>query len=122
MKRHILRTQDQTDISIMGGYGGAPHRTVSYARTKEWNRGHIPYKCCKGAHVAVTGGAIGIGFELAREAIARGAAAVSLIDIAECSRAVTLLVDEAANGVSAVFRAKIAAFKADVSSFEEVNN
>lgn len=122
MKRHILRTQDQTDISIMGGYGGAPHRTVSYARTKEWKRGHIPYKCCKGAHVAVTGGAIGIGFELAREAIARGAAAVSLIDIAECSRAVTLLVDEAANGVSAVFRAKIAAFKADVSSFEEVNN
>lgn len=104
----------------MGGYGGAPHRTVSYARTKEWKKGHIPYECCKGAHVAVTGGAIGIGFELAREAIARGAAAISLIDIADCSRAMELLVDEAADGVSAVFRAKIAAFKADVSNYEEV--
>lgn len=103
----------------MGGYGGTPHRTISYARTKEWQRSHIPYKCCKGAHVAVTGGAIGIGFELAREAIARGAAAITLIDIADCSRAVALLRDEAADGVSAVFRAKIAAFKADVSSFDE---
>ena len=105
----------------MGGYGGAPHRTISYARTKEWEKGHLPYKCCKGAHVVVTGGAIGIGFELAREAIARGAAAISLIDVADCSRAVAMLIDEAADGVSAVFRANIAAFKADVSDYEEVN-
>lgn len=106
----------------MGGYGGTPHRTISYARTKEWKRGHIPYQCCKGAHVAVTGGAIGIGFELAREAIARGAAAISLIDIADCSKAILSLRDEAADGVSAVFRAKIAAFKADVSNFDEVHS
>ncbi|EIE20459.1 NAD(P)-binding protein [Coccomyxa subellipsoidea C-169] len=67
------------------------------------------------------GGAIGIGFELAREAIARGAAAVSLIDIADCSKAVLALRDEAADGVSAVFRAKIASFKADVSNFDEIS-
>lgn len=104
------------------GYSGASHRTVSYARTKEWRLGHIPYNCCKGAHIAVTGGAIGIGFELAKEAIARGAAAISLIDIADCTKAVKVLVNEAADGVSAVFRAKVAAFKADVSNFDEVSS
>lgn len=51
-----------------------------------------------------------------------GAAAISLIDIADCTKAVKVLVNEAADGVSAVFRAKVAAFKADVSNFDEVSS
>lgn len=104
----------------MGGYFGSSHRKISYARTREWERGHIPYKCCKDKHVVITGGEDGIGFELAKEAIARGASKVSIIDISDCTRAVEKLRDEAADGVSAVFTAEIAAFKADVASFDEV--
>jgi FlaA1/EpsC-like NDP-sugar epimerase len=104
----------------MGGYSGGHHRRFNYARTKEWKRGHIPYKCCKDKHVVVTGGAAGIGFELAKEAIARGASKISIIDISDCTRAVRKLKDEANDGVSAVFVAKVVAFNADVSNFAEV--
>ncbi|KAK9917359.1 hypothetical protein WJX75_003521 [Coccomyxa subellipsoidea] len=92
-------------------------QAVQQARTEESPREFT----CPDAADLHQGGAIGIGFELAREAIARGAAAISLIDIADCSKAILLLRDEAADGVSAVFRAKIAAFKADVSNFDEIS-
>ena len=104
----------------MGGYGGSHKRLISYAHTREWQRGHVPYRCCKGAHVVITGGASGIGLELAKECIARGARAVSIIDVSDCSRALNELKDCAADGPSIVFRAKLAAFQADVSSFDQV--
>ena len=71
-------------------------------------------------HVAITGACSGIGLELAREAIRRDAKAVSLIDVTDAERVVRELRDEAADGLSAIFLCKVAAYKADVSKYEEV--
>ena len=101
-------------------YGRGSHRRIDYAHTRAWHRGHVPYKCCKDAHVVVTGGASGIGLELAKEAVARGANAVSIIDLSDCTRAHRQLKDCAADGLSIVFRTKIASFQADVSKYEQV--
>ena len=99
--------------------GNAKGRKFSYARTKQWQRDHVPYACCKGKHVVVTGGCSGIGLELAKEAIHRDAKAVSLIDLVYGEKTVSKLEDEAADGLSAVFVCKVAAFKADVSNFDQ---
>ncbi len=101
-------------------YGKRTHRRIDYAHTRAWHRGHVPYKCCKDAHVVITGGASGIGLELAKEAVARGARAVSIIDLSDCTRAHQLLKNCAADGLSIVFRTKIACFQADVSQYEQV--
>ena len=100
--------------------GNARERKFSYSRTRQWRRDHAPYDCCKGKHVAITGACSGIGLELAREAIHRDAKAVSLIDITDAERVVRELRDEAADGLSAIFLCKVAAYKADVSKYEEV--
>ena len=100
--------------------GNARERKFSYSRTRQWRRDHAPYDCCKGMHVAITGACSGIGLELAREAIHRDAKAVSLIDVTDAERVVRELKDEAADGLSAIFLCKVAAYKADVSKYEEV--
>ena len=100
--------------------GNARERKFSYSRTRQWRRDHAPYDCCKGKHVAVTGACSGIGLELAREAIHRDAKAVSLIDVIDAGRIIRELEDEAADGLSAIFLCKVAAYKADVSKYEEV--
>ena len=99
--------------------GNAKDRKFSYARTKQWQRDHVPYECCKGKHVVITGGCSGIGLELAKEAIHRNAKAVSLIDLVNGDKVVKKLEDEAADGLSAVFVCKVAAFKADVSQYDQ---
>ena len=96
------------------------HRRINYAHTPEWHRGHVPYKCCKDTHVVITGGASGIGLELAKEAVARSAGAVSIIDVSDCTRAHRELRDCAADGLSNVFLTKIFSIQADVSSYEQV--
>ena len=101
--------------------GNAKDRKFSYSRTKQWQRDHVPYECCKGKHVVITGGCLGIGLELAREAIHRDAKAVSLIDLVDGEKTVSKLEDEAADGLSAVFTCKVAAFKADVSEFDQAS-
>ena len=99
--------------------GNAKGRKFSYARTKQWQRDHVPYECCKGKHVVITGGCSGIGLELAKEAFHRDAKAVSLIDLVDGDKMVEKLEDEAADGLSAVFVCKVAAFKADVSQYDQ---
>lgn len=96
------------------------HHRINYCHTPEWHRGHVPYKCCKGAHVVITGGASGIGLELAKEAVARSAGAVSIIDLSDCTRAHKELKDCAADGLSNVFLTKIFSTQADVSIYEQV--
>lgn len=119
LNRIVLSSIRELFHKFMGAYGG-PRRRVSYAHTREWHRGHVPYKCCKGSHIAITGAAAGIGLELAKEAIARGAGAVSIIDLSDCSKALRELRDCAADGLSMVFLTKVESFQADVSSFEQV--
>lgn len=102
--------------------GNARERKFSYARTKQWQRDHVPYDCCQGKHVVITGGCSGIGLELAREAIHRDAKAVSLIDLSDAKKVLRELDDEAADGLSAVFLCSVAAFKADVSDFDQARS